>query len=296
MEKEGCEGVVLMSKRRSENQRPVIIHSDFRAALLTLGEDKLGKLLRALLELSEGNEKANPKDKDLDLIWHVLRAKQRDVWERHDEKVEKCRTAGQTSAESRTKVSQDDGRHKDVMKKDGEEDVNDSQRLLTSGNGRQQSNPIQSNPIQIKTNIPPDPHGGSGTDLELDAGTDGLEEKIEAALEGWWMVWPKGPRKADKKKALKKLRRVAEELGPDVLTALGWLQAAVRMRIERDEGWTKNMGQYVESPMVWINQRRWEAYWDEVCGDKKGAAVEVVDRGMNERNPGCDYSFLRLDA
>lgn len=88
-----------------------------------------------------------------------------------------------------------------------------------------------------KKNTPPTPQGG-----------------LVSRFEDFWAMWPKSERKQDKKKCREKwekgaLDAIAETILADVTAKL----ASAKWRERKPDG-----GDYIESPEVYLNNRRWE--------------------------------------
>ena len=87
-------------------------------------------------------------------------------------------------------------------------------------------------PIPKKRNTPPPPTGG--------------------AFARFWEAWPKHPRKVARPQCERKWRSTGcDAMADQILTAL---EAA-----KRSEDWRKDDGGFIPSPLVWLNQARWEA-------------------------------------
>lgn len=68
----------------------------------------------------------------------------------------------------------------------------------------------------------------------------------------FWNAWPQHPRKAGRPQCERKWQSLdCEALADQILVAL---EAQ-----KRSEGWRKDGGAFIPAPMVWLNQRRWEA-------------------------------------
>lgn len=86
-------------------------------------------------------------------------------------------------------------------------------------------------PKQKKTPPPPSGEGG--------------------AFEAFWDSWPKHTRKVAKSQCAAKWLKHCEAIADTVMAAL---QAA-----KASEAWTKQGGEFIPAPLVWLNQARWEA-------------------------------------
>jgi hypothetical protein len=81
----------------------------------------------------------------------------------------------------------------------------------------------------------------------------------------FWLVWPKNDRKEARGKCLDAWRKAKAESMADAVVA----------HVERMKGsaaWTKDGGQFVPAPLVYLNQRRWEGAEDgnEASGQQRG--------------------------
>lgn len=78
---------------------------------------------------------------------------------------------------------------------------------------------------------------------------------VSADAEGFvsfWKAWPSHPRKVARKQCQKKWADMGcEKIAEDILDAL--------FNAKRSDGWTKDGGAFIPSPLVWLNQARWEA-------------------------------------
>lgn len=86
----------------------------------------------------------------------------------------------------------------------------------------------------------------------------------------FWDAWPKHERKESKGECLKAWGKAKAEEIADVVIA------DVERR-KRSSGWTKNGGEFIPAPLVYLNQRKWEgadAVNDDPFGIKK--AVNYV--------------------
>lgn len=70
-------------------------------------------------------------------------------------------------------------------------------------------------------------------------------------FERFWQCWPRSERKQARGQCLKAWRKAGAEECADIVLA-----HVERMKVS--ESWTKEAGQYVPTPLVYLNQRRWE--------------------------------------
>lgn len=81
----------------------------------------------------------------------------------------------------------------------------------------------------------------------------------------FWKTWPPSERKQSKGKCLDAWRKAgAEQISENVLAHVERMRAS--------EGWTKQGGQFVPAPLVYLAQRRWEGADD---GENAGAASAI---------------------
>lgn len=84
-----------------------------------------------------------------------------------------------------------------------------------------------------------------------------------ATFEDFWSEWPKSPRKAGEEQCRDKWRtRECDQVAERVMAGLRAAKAC-------DE-WTKDDGQFIPAPLVWLNQRRWEAFTEAGARAKPG--------------------------
>ena len=76
-------------------------------------------------------------------------------------------------------------------------------------------------------------------------------EESEAGFEKFWQVWPKSDRKQAKGLCLKAWKKAgAERHAADILAHIE--------ACKRSENWSKEGGQFIPAPLVYLNQKRWE--------------------------------------
>ena len=72
-----------------------------------------------------------------------------------------------------------------------------------------------------------------------------------AGFAEFWSTWPKSDRKQSKGKCLSVWKKAhAERVAADVLAHV--------KRMKASEAWTKQGGQFIPAPLVYLNDRRWE--------------------------------------
>jgi hypothetical protein len=77
------------------------------------------------------------------------------------------------------------------------------------------------------------------------------EKETPAGFARFWSVWPKSPRKEAKGKCLEAWRKAGAESRADLIVAH-------IERLKRSTSWTKDAGQFIPAPLVYLNNRRWE--------------------------------------
>lgn len=82
-------------------------------------------------------------------------------------------------------------------------------------------------------------------------------------FERFWSVWPKSERKDAKGKCLEAWAKADAEKQVDLIVAHV-------ERLKRSASWTKDGGQYIPAPLVYLNGRRWEGAEDAVNDDPYG--------------------------
>jgi len=82
-------------------------------------------------------------------------------------------------------------------------------------------------------------------------------------FEDFWSEWPQSPRKAGEEQCRQKWRtRECDSVAHRVMAGLRAAKAS--------EEWTKDGGQFIPAPLVWLNQRRWEAFTEGISAAKPG--------------------------
>lgn len=77
------------------------------------------------------------------------------------------------------------------------------------------------------------------------------EENTPPGFARFWDVWPKSLRKEAKGKCLEVWRKAGAELRADLIVS--HVEA-----LKRSASWTKNGGEFIPAPLVYLNNRRWE--------------------------------------
>lgn len=92
-------------------------------------------------------------------------------------------------------------------------------------------------------------------------------------FEEFWTEWPTHPRKAARDQCVAKWRtRGCEPIADVVLGALRAQKASKQ--------WTKDGGEFIPSPLVWLNQSRWEAPTEE---DAESAHWTETRKGIEDK-------------
>lgn len=95
------------------------------------------------------------------------------------------------------------------------------------------------------------------------------EETPPASLPGFdrfWSAWPKSTRKEARGKCLEAWRKAKAEGHADLIVA-----HVETKKLTAD--WTKDAGRFVEAPLVYLNQRRWEGAESESQTDRIGSFI-----------------------
>lgn len=99
--------------------------------------------------------------------------------------------------------------------------------------------------------IPPYPQEGEGETVSEQPDASPQKAKDPGGFERFWQTWPKSERKQARGQCLKSWRRVGAEKCADAVLAHV-------EQMKSSESWTKEAGQFVPAPLVYLNQRRWE--------------------------------------
>ena len=73
-------------------------------------------------------------------------------------------------------------------------------------------------------------------------------------IEAWWKAYP-GPRKTDKKKCFEKFVRILRK-SKDAVSMFNRMMDGLA-RWKKCDTWTRDNGQYIRAPMVWLNNENW---------------------------------------
>jgi uncharacterized protein YdaU (DUF1376 family) len=111
--------------------------------------------------------------------------------------------------------------------------------------------PINQEPRTNNQNTPPLPPDGGVAGLQNKKPEKPKSEESEAGFEKFWQVWPKSDRKQAKGLCLKAWKKAgAERHAADILAHIE--------ACKRSENWSKEGGQFIPAPLVYLNQKRWE--------------------------------------
>lgn len=96
-------------------------------------------------------------------------------------------------------------------------------------------------------------------------------------FEEFWKAWPKHPRKVAKPQCERKWRSWDLDGLADQIVAAVAVQKA-------SDAWAKDGGEYIPAPLVWLNQRRWEAPTTaELAPSPASLEAERTKRMLEER-------------
>jgi hypothetical protein len=103
-------------------------------------------------------------------------------------------------------------------------------------------------------------------------GTPDASGEVASPVSGFdrfWEAWPKSHRKEARGKCLEAWRKGAAESVADLI--LTHVES-----LKRSPGWTKDNGQFVPAPLVYINQRRWEGAEGAAANDDDPYGVRTA--------------------
>lgn len=102
-----------------------------------------------------------------------------------------------------------------------------------------------------------DAQGGREGKGTLDT-RDASREVEPPGFAEFWATWPKSDRKQSRGKCLMAWKKAhAERVAADVLAHV--------KRMKSSDAWTKQGGQFIPAPLVYLNDRRWEGAEDGQC-------------------------------
>lgn len=119
---------------------------------------------------------------------------------------------------------------------------------------------------------------------ETEAEAEREEEDTQPGFTRFWNAWPKSDRKEAKGRCLEVWVKAKAEPHADRIVA-----HVERLKVSA--GWTKQGGEFIPAPLVYLNQRKWEGT-DDAAGDwwmKAG----FTDR-FEAENAGCRAGNLAL--
>jgi len=98
----------------------------------------------------------------------------------------------------------------------------------------------------------------------------------------FWKTWPVNDRKQAKGKCLEAWKKARAE--PDAALIVAHVE-----RMKRSPGWTKDGGEFVPAPLVYLNQRRWEGFEETGAAPKCPAWCREAgfDNVHEAGNAGC---------
>jgi len=133
----------------------------------------------------------------------------------------------------------------------------EARRVQAIEDGKRGGNPILKggdNPPDKPTSTTPDkPKGGSSSSSSFSSSPSG--EKPAAPPDGFvefWNEWPKSDRKQDRAKCEKfwQDNRLSDRWSSEIRPGLSsW---------KKSNGWTKDNGEYIPAPLVWLRNARWQ--------------------------------------
>jgi hypothetical protein len=91
---------------------------------------------------------------------------------------------------------------------------------------------------------------------EIDTGADALTPGFQR----FWETWPKSDRKAARGKCFASWKKAKADALSDAIVA-------DVERLKHSTGWTKNGGEFIPAPLVYLNERRWEGANDDGSGE-----------------------------
>jgi hypothetical protein len=78
---------------------------------------------------------------------------------------------------------------------------------------------------------------------------------VPPGFERFWQAWPRSPRKEARGECLKAWQKAKAEPAADLVVAHV-------ERLKASPGWSKQGGEFIPAPLVYLNQRRWEGAED----------------------------------
>lgn len=102
-------------------------------------------------------------------------------------------------------------------------------------------------------------------------GKEGTPDATGDGFDRFWDAWPKSHRKEAKGKCLEAWRKAGAELRADLIVAHV-------ETLKRSPSWTKDGGQFIPAPLVYLNNRRWEGA-EEAGDDDPYGIKKAVNHG-----------------
>ena len=122
------------------------------------------------------------------------------------------------------------------------------------------------------------------SDKSSDLSKEKSKEKDAQAndlFEQFWTAYPSTcPRKIDKKKCLEKFRRIVCDAHGVRMEIFDRLMAGLETW-KKSDMWTKDGGEFIRAPLVWLNNSSWE---DTPAENKKGASNASTSTGVVRRH------------
>jgi len=128
-----------------------------------------------------------------------------------------------------------------------------ARRIIDAAKALDQEPPapaVKEKPAPRTTKVVPqeDPAEGSGDPPEKEDKAGGSD-----VFDAFWAAWPKTcPRKQDKMKCRKKWKQLKLSAA-----SVERIMASLESN-KKTKKWTKNGGEFIEAPLVWLNGQRWE--------------------------------------
>jgi len=88
------------------------------------------------------------------------------------------------------------------------------------------------------------------------------QPESESPFDRFWKAWPRHSRKTSKRKCSLKWKR-------DKLDAIADHIIEILEALKESADWTKDNGQYIPAPLVWINQERYDCDVDDIKNEGK---------------------------
>lgn len=93
------------------------------------------------------------------------------------------------------------------------------------------------------------------------------------SFEAFWAAWPKSTRKGGKSTCLAKWNKMKLDADSDqIIKHVEWMKTT--------DSWTKNGGEFIPAPLVYINQMRWDGAEIPESTVKVSLTVEFKDQAL----------------